>query len=68
MWTLLASSKFFWFCFRQVGARRSSWRVISSIEQKTEPTDKKREMACDYRMKIESELQEICHDVLVRRV
>ncbi|XP_008319056.1 14-3-3 protein beta/alpha-A [Cynoglossus semilaevis] len=47
-----------------VGARRSSWRVISSIEQKTEPTDKKREMACDYRMKIESELQEICHDVL----
>ncbi|XP_028264744.1 14-3-3 protein beta/alpha-1-like [Parambassis ranga] len=47
-----------------VGARRSSWRVISSIEQKTEGADKKRQMAREYREKIESELQEICHDVL----
>ncbi|KAM8868134.1 14-3-3 protein beta/alpha-A [Synchiropus splendidus] len=47
-----------------VGARRSSWRVISSIEQKTEGNEKKQQMARDYRMKIESELQEICHDVL----
>ena len=49
-----------------VGARRSSWRVISSIEQKTEGNDKKQQMAREYREKIESELQEICHDVLVR--
>ncbi|KAF7653695.1 hypothetical protein LDENG_00079670 [Lucifuga dentata] len=48
-----------------VGARRSSWRVISSIEQKTEGNDKKQQMAREYREKIESELQEICNDVLL---
>ncbi|XP_041654852.1 14-3-3 protein beta/alpha-1-like [Cheilinus undulatus] len=47
-----------------VGARRSSWRVISSIEQKTEGNEKKQQMAREYREKIESELQEICKDVL----
>lgn len=47
-----------------VGARRSSWRVISSIEQKTEGNDKKQQMAREYREKIEKELQEICNDVL----
>ncbi|XP_071372783.1 14-3-3 protein beta/alpha-A-like isoform X2 [Centroberyx affinis] len=47
-----------------VGARRSSWRVVSSIEQKTEGSDKKQAMAKDYREKIEKELQEICNDVL----
>ncbi|XP_061687626.1 14-3-3 protein beta/alpha-1-like [Syngnathoides biaculeatus] len=47
-----------------VGARRSSWRVISSIEQKTEGNEKKHQMARDYRLKIEKELQEICLDVL----
>ncbi|KAI4827597.1 14-3-3 protein beta/alpha-A [Gymnodraco acuticeps] len=47
-----------------VGARRSSWRVISSIEQKTDGNDKKQQMAREYRMKIETELQEICNDVL----
>ncbi|XP_040009953.1 14-3-3 protein beta/alpha-1-like [Xiphias gladius] len=47
-----------------VGARRSSWRVTSSIEQKTEANDKKQQMAREYRERIESELQEICHDVL----
>lgn len=48
-----------------VGARRSSWRVISSIEQKTDGNDKKQQMAREYRGKIEKELQDICHDVLV---
>ncbi|XP_034028589.1 14-3-3 protein beta/alpha-1-like [Thalassophryne amazonica] len=47
-----------------VGARRSSWRVISSIEQKTEGNDKKQQMAREYREKVEAELQEICEDVL----
>ncbi|XP_028848490.1 14-3-3 protein beta/alpha-A-like [Denticeps clupeoides] len=47
-----------------VGARRSSWRVISSIEQKTEANEKKQQMAREYREKIERELQEICNDVL----
>lgn len=51
-----------------VGARRSSWRVISSIEQKTESNEKKQQMAREYREKIETELQEICNDVLVMLV
>jgi 14-3-3 protein beta/theta/zeta len=47
-----------------VGARRSSWRVISSIEQKTEGSEKKQAMAKEYREKVEKELKEICNDVL----
>merc|ERR1712087_343046 len=47
-----------------VGARRSSWRVIHSIEQKTDGTDKKQEMARNYREKIEKELKKICEEVL----
>ncbi|XP_076847689.1 14-3-3 protein beta/alpha-B-like isoform X2 [Brachyhypopomus gauderio] len=47
-----------------VGARRSSWRVISSIEQKTEGIESKQQMAREYRTKIEEELKEICGDVL----
>uniref|UniRef100_A0A7E4VSH4 14-3-3 zeta n=1 Tax=Panagrellus redivivus TaxID=6233 RepID=A0A7E4VSH4_PANRE len=47
-----------------VGARRSSWRVISSIEQKTEGSEKKQQMAKEYREKVERELRDICNDVL----
>jgi len=47
-----------------VGARRSSWRVISSIEQKTEGSERKQHMAKEYREKVEKELREICYDVL----
>lgn len=55
-----------------VGARRSSWRVISSIEQKSEPksseqkpdTEKKHQLTREYREKIEGELKDICKDVL----
>jgi 14-3-3 protein beta/theta/zeta len=48
-----------------VGARRSSWRVISSIEQKTDQaSDRKVVMAKEYREKIEKELKDICDDVL----
>jgi len=47
-----------------VGARRSSWRVISSIEQKTEGSEGKQLMAKGYREKVEKELKEICQDVL----
>lgn len=47
-----------------VGARRSSWRVISSIEQKTEGSEKKQAMAKEYREKVEKELRDICYDVL----
>merc|ERR1719416_349890 len=47
-----------------VGARRSSWRVISSIEQKTEGSERKQQMAREYREKVEKELRDICNDVL----
>jgi len=47
-----------------VGARRSSWRVISSIEQKTEGSEKKQHIAKEYREKVEKELRDICKDVL----
>jgi 14-3-3 protein beta/theta/zeta len=49
-----------------VGARRSSWRVISSIEQKTEGSERKQQMAKEYREKIEKELKDICQEVLVK--
>ena len=42
-----------------VGARRSSWRVISSLEQKSED-----QLTKSYREKIEEELQSVCGDVL----
>lgn len=47
-----------------IGARRSSWRIISSIEQKTEESQRKLQIAREYREKVEKELQEICHEVL----
>lgn len=53
-----------------VGARRSAWRVISSIEQKTGEgggSEKKLHMVKEYREKVEAELREICNDVLVRK-
>ena len=50
-----------------VGARRSSWRVISSIEQKNSDSEKKQGMAKEYREKVEGELRDICQDVLVRK-
>lgn len=47
-----------------VGARRSSWRVISSIEQKTENNERKQHLVKEYREKVEKELRDICRDVL----
>lgn len=45
-----------------VGARRSAWRVISSVEAKT-PEDKKAAIA-KYREKIEQELNSMCDEIL----
>ena len=45
-----------------VGSRRSAWRIISSIEQKT--ADKGQ--AAKYRELIEKELDSTCGEVLVR--
>ncbi len=47
-----------------VGSRRSSWRVISSIEAKAEDEEKKK-MTKEYLEKIEEELKEICEEVIV---
>lgn len=46
-----------------VGARRSAWRTISSLEQKATEDDKKG-FAGDYRAKIEKELEDNCQEVL----
>ncbi|XP_007550532.1 14-3-3 protein zeta/delta [Poecilia latipinna] len=48
-----------------VGARRSSWRVVSSIEQKADASEGRQAKVKEYREKIEGELKEICNDVLV---
>lgn len=48
-----------------VGSRRSSWRVISSIEQKAENSQKKQLIAKQCREKVEKELNNICEEVLV---
>jgi len=47
-----------------IGAHRSPWRTISSIEQKAEGSERKRQMAKEYREKIESELKNTCHELL----
>ena len=46
-----------------VGARRSAWRVISSLEQKS--SDEKQTQAKEYREEIEKELNSVCEEVLV---
>lgn len=49
-----------------IGARRASWRIISSIEQKEETKggDEKVEMIRQYRTQVEKELRDICSDIL----
>lgn len=49
-----------------IGARRASWRIISSIEQKEENkgAEDKLEMIRQYRAQVEKELRDICSDIL----
>jgi len=49
-----------------IGARRASWRIISSIEQKEENKGnaKQVEMIKGYRSSVESELNQTCDDIL----
>ncbi|XP_048430860.1 14-3-3-like protein, partial [Pyrus x bretschneideri] len=49
-----------------IGARRASWRIIFSIEQKEKSRDNDDHAALirDYRSKIETELSNICDDIL----
>jgi len=49
-----------------IGARRASWRIISSIEQKEENKGNEHHVARikEYRNKVEAELANICNDIL----
>lgn len=49
-----------------IGARRASWRIISSIEQKEESRGNEEHVAMikEYRAKVESELSKICDSIL----
>ncbi|PWA24905.1 14-3-3-like protein GF14 iota [Artemisia annua] len=50
-----------------IGARRASWRIMSSIEQKEDSkgNDKYVSIIKGYRQKVEEELSKICNDILV---
>ncbi len=49
-----------------IGARRASWRIVSSIEQKEESKghDSQVVKIKEYRNKIENELYDVCNDIL----
>jgi len=48
-----------------IGARRASWRIISSLESKEESKgDSKIELTKEYRAKVEKELRDISNDIL----
>jgi len=49
-----------------IGARRASWRIVSSLEQKDDGknSEEKKNITVEYRKQIEKELDDICHDVL----
>ncbi|CAG8500024.1 11649_t:CDS:2 [Paraglomus brasilianum] len=49
-----------------IGARRASWRIVSSIEQKEETKGNSLQVGFikEYRTKIENELSKICEDIL----
>ena len=49
-----------------IGARRASWRIVSSIEQKEESKGHETQVTKikEYRNKIEEELYEVCADIL----
>ncbi|KAI9749926.1 MAG: hypothetical protein M4579_006678 [Chaenotheca gracillima] len=49
-----------------IGARRASWRIVTSIEQKEEAKGNESQVGLikEYRQKIEAELAKICEDIL----
>lgn len=47
-----------------VGARRSAWRAISSLEEKIEDDEPKKELAKTYLEQIRGELEKMCNEVL----
>ncbi|KAF3078440.1 14-3-3 protein [Orbilia oligospora] len=49
-----------------IGARRASWRIVTSIEQKEDSKGNEAQVKLikEYRVKIEAELAKICEDIL----
>lgn len=49
-----------------IGARRATWRILSSIEQKetTKQNEKNVERIIGYKNRVEEELFKICNDIL----
>lgn len=49
-----------------IGARRASWRILSSIEQKEEAKGNEQNVKRikEYRQRVEDELSKICNDIL----
>lgn len=46
-----------------IGSRRTSWRIVSLIEQKKDQKDHETQIK-EYRQNIEKELYGVCHDIL----
>ena len=44
-----------------IGARRAAWRIVSSLEHKS---DKNQEVIKQYRKRIEKEVDDICQEIL----
>lgn len=49
-----------------IGSKRASWRILSSIEQKEESkgNEQNAKRIKDYRQKVETELTDICNDIM----
>ena len=49
-----------------IGARRASWRILSSVEQKEEAKGNESNVRriMDYMKRVEDELTKICNDIL----
>jgi 14-3-3 protein epsilon len=47
-----------------IGARRASWRILSSLEQKVTAGEQASRMINVYRKKVEDELRMICNEIL----
>ncbi|KQJ87862.1 putative 14-3-3-like protein GF14-H isoform X1 [Brachypodium distachyon] len=47
-----------------IGAKRASWRILSSLEQKVTTGEQAGGMINDYRKKVEDELRMVCNEIL----